>query len=329
MTVCWIGLKKLIRNGKERTEKMEQEIRKFKMSIPADNTVLPGMKTLMADQRETHKVSYLKDIEYVKRPEEALHLQLLLPNGLFPGTYAKHKYPLVVYVQGAAWGEQEMYYNLPQLCEIAREGFVVASVKHRARHIAGFPAFLQDVKSAIRFLRANAETYFIDPEEVAIWGDSSGGNAALLVGVTGDMEEFKTDDNHDISDAVSVVVDFYGPTDVTQINNVPRNPMHMQAEEIPEDTLFGGCVKEHPEIALPGNPLHYVSKEKELPPFLIMHGDFDSMVPFNQSVLMAEKLLECEKNVEFYKVCGAEHGTFFWTDKVLDTVCSFLKAYLL
>lgn len=298
------------------------------MLIPADTTAVPGMKTLMADCRQTHQVSYLKDIEYVKRPEEVLHLQLLLPNGLQPGMYAKHKYPLVVYVQGSGWGEQETYHNLPQLCTIARQGFVVASVKHRASQIAGFPAFLQDVKSAVRFLRANADMYFIDAEEVAIWGDSSGGNAALLTGVTGDMEEFKTKDNEDVSDAVKAVIDFYGPTDVTQINHAPRNPEFLQSEETPEDILFGGRVVEHPEIAMPGNPLQYVSKEKELPPFLIMHGDSDSTVPFNQSVLMVEKLLECEKSVEFYKVCGAEHGTFFWTDEVLDTVCRFLKAYL-
>lgn len=81
-------------------------------------------------------------------------------------------FPLVVFVQGAAWGEQEKYRNIPQLVQVAREGFVVASVKHRAATVAKFPAFLQDIKAAIRFLRAHAKEYYIDPEQVAIWGDS-------------------------------------------------------------------------------------------------------------------------------------------------------------
>ena len=99
---------------------------------------------------------------------------------------------------------------------------LVASVKHRASTVAKFPAFLQDVKSAIRFLRAHADTYCIDPNQVGIWGDSSGGHAAQMVGVTGDMGEFKTSDNGEISDAVQAVVDFYGPSDVTHINDAPR-----------------------------------------------------------------------------------------------------------
>ena len=301
----------------------------FKLVVPGDPTRLPGMKTLMADRMETGKVLYIPNVFYVERPEEKLHLQLLMPDGLFPTMKNGRLYPLVVYVQGAAWGEQEMFHNLPQLARIAKEGFVVASVKHRASNVAPFPAFLQDVKSAIRFLRANADMYSIDPDAVAIWGDSSGGNAALLVGVTGDLPEFKTADNAEYSDAVKAVVDFYGPTDVSKINNAPRNPVFTaDKSNIPEDVLFGGCVAENPDICQPGNPINYVMAEKALPPFLIMHGDSDAMVPFNQSILMAQKLQACGKTLEFYKVCGADHGFFLWTDEVLDTVVKFLKAYI-
>lgn len=308
---------------------MSEETKKFKLTVPADTTILPGMKTIMADKEDKHKVSYIPNVEYAVRPEEVLHLQLLLPAGLLPGMYSKRKFPLVVYVQGAAWQEQEMYYNLPQLCYLVKEGFVVASVKHRASATAKFPAYLQDVKSAIRYLRANADQYFIDPENVAVWGDSSGGNAALLAGVTGDMDEYKTEDNKELSDCVKAVVDFYGPTDLGQINNAPRNPEFLKDRvNTPENIVFGGRVDLHPELAQAGNPVNYVTKEKELPPFLIVHGDSDAMVPFNQSVLMVQKLQECGKMVEFYKVCGADHGIFFWTDELLDIVVQFLKGYL-
>lgn len=297
--------------------------------IPQDNTWLPGMKSVVADSYDAFHVRYVPNVEYVCRNDMSLKLQLLLPELPFPGTSPSRKYPLVVYVQGAAWGEQDCYMNIPQLCEIARRGYVVASVQHRPSKVAKFPGFLQDVKSAIRFLRANAEKYCIDPESVAIWGDSSGGHAALMIGTTGDMAEFKTEDNKEQSDRVSVVVDFYGPTDNAQINNAPRNPIFFaDKDNIPENILFGGVVAENPEIAQIGNPIRYVSKERELPPILIMHGDWDSVVPFNQSVLMYEKLTDCNKVVEFYKVKGAEHGIFFWTAEVMDIAVKFIRAYL-
>lgn len=297
--------------------------------IPPDNTWLPGMKTVMADHSDAFNVAYIRDVEYVNRNGMPLLMQMLIPGIPRPGVESSRKYPLVVFVQGSAWGEQNCYVNIPQLTEIARRGYVVASVKHRASNVAQFPGFLQDVKSAIRFLRANAEKYGIDPERVAVWGDSSGGHASLMVGTTGDMEEFKTEDNKEQSDSVSVVVDFYGPTDAAQINNGPRNPVFIaDKSKIPEDILFGGVVAEHPEIAQVGNPINYVSKDKDLPPFLIMHGDWDSMVPFNQSVLMYEKLTACNKTVEFYKVMGADHGLHFWTAEVMDIAIKFLGAYL-
>lgn len=304
---------------------------RFPHVIPQDNTFLPGMKTMLADASDSNNIRYVPDVEYVKRGDLSMKLQLLLPADCvaFGDKLPNVKRPLLVYVQGAAWFEQDCYASLPKLVEVAKAGFVVASVKHRASFVAPFPAFLQDVKSAIRFLKKNAEKYGIDPDRVAIWGDSSGGHTSLMTGFTADMAEFKTEDNADISDAVNVVVDFYGPTDLSRINDGPRNPIFTaDKDHIPEDILFGGCVLEHPEIAEVGNPIHYVTPEKAVPPVLIVHGNWDSMVPFNQSVLMYEHLVKCNKTVEFIKVIGAEHGVSLWTTEVVDYAIKFLKAYL-
>ena len=301
-----------------------------KSVVPGDTTVLPGMQTLLADKSQDGIINYFPDIPYVQREGEELLLQLLLPSGLAPGMPTNRTFPLVVFVQGAAWGEQEKYRNIPQLVQVAREGFVVASVKHRAAIVAKFPAFLQDVKAAIRFLRAHAKEYHIDPEQVAIWGDSSGGHAAQMVGVTGDMELFKTEEYQEYSDAVQAVVDFYGPSDISQVNNKPRDPFVVaDKSRIPEDILFGGCVVEHPELAQPGNPLNYIEKKIPLPPFLVVHGDEDPVVPFNQSVLTVQKLQDTGHTVHFCKVIGAGHGAFLWTDQVLDVTIRFLKAWLI
>lgn len=301
----------------------------YKKAVPGDRSHLPGMHTILADRSQRDSVSYLPNVEYVKREEGSLCLQLLLPGGLAPGSKSTLRYPLVIYVQGSAWGAQNVYANLPQLVPLAKAGFVVASVQHRSSFDAKFPAFLQDVKSAIRFLRAHAEEYFIDPQQVGIWGDSSGGHAAQMVGVTGDLPQFKTEDNAQYSDAVQAVVDFYGPSDVTRINDGPRDPQFTaDRTKIPEDILFGGCVIDHPEIAQPGNPLNYIEEDKPLPPFLIAHGDEDPMVPFNQSYLTAQKLQQTGHLVEFYKVLGAGHGTFLWTDRMLQLVIQFFQAWL-
>ncbi len=304
-------------------------MRDYEKTVPGDRTYVPGMHTLWADKSQRGQVNYCPNVEYVQRDGKPLHLQILLPDGLMPGMTSTLRYPLVVYVQGSAWGEQNVYRSLPQLCPLAQAGFVVASVKHRPSQEAPFPAFLEDVKSAIRFLRAHGEEYFIDPNQVAIWGDSSGGHAAQMVGVTGDMPEFKTDDNREYSDAVQAVVDFYGPSDVTRIDEAPRDPMATADKtKIPEDILYRGCVVDHPEIAQPGNPLRYITPEKELPPFLIVHGDEDPLVPFQQSVLTVKKLQETGHGVEFYKMVGAGHGTYFWTQEVQALVLRFLKAWL-
>ncbi len=301
-------------------------MKNFKPLIPADKTYLPGMKTIMADNADRYRVKYTPDIEYVRRGEKALTLQLLQPGRIGLG---EEKKPLLVYVQGSAWMQQDCYGGLLNIGHLARRGYIVASVEYRPSQEAEFPAFLQDVKSAIRFLRAHADEYGIDTERVAVWGDSSGGHAALLAGFTPGDAAFKTEDNQEYSDAVSAIVDFYGPTDVSRINETPRNPVFMNATEpTPEDILLGGCVKENPSLAKPADPLQYIFADKEIPPVLIAHGDIDSVVPFRQSVLIYEKLVECGKVAEFYKVLGAEHGTFMWTEQLLDIVADFLNAYV-
>lgn len=302
-------------------------MKNWEMTIPRDITVRPGMNVLFAEKEDT-RVNYVNDVVYAKRGDTELHLQLLIPGLYAPEMGFVGKYPLIVHVQGSGWGKQNCYLSLPNLYPVARMGYIVASVEHRSSEEAQFPAFLQDVKSAIRFLRANAQQYGIDPERVAIWGDSSGGHAALMTGFTGDMEKFRTEDYAEESDAVRAIVDFYGPTDVTRIQEAPRDPSMDYSLPQPEDLLFGGRVSEHPEIAACGNPLNYISREKEIPPVLIVHGDQDAVVPFQQSVLLYDKLTECGKDVYFYKVSGADHGFFLWTPEVIRLVTEFIGTCL-
>lgn len=308
----------------------------MKPAITGSTLAPEGMHVLYADRNDDYKVSYVKDVPYCERDGKQLTMQMLFPEmpaGLTPGMYGASdqlKMPLIVYVQGSAWMKQNVYMSLPNLVDLARAGFVVASVEYRPSTEAPWPAFLTDVKAAIRYLKANASKFGIDKNHVGIWGDSSGGHAALMAGSTGWVKEFDDDIFPEESSEVNAVCSFYGLSDISRINDAPRNPafVNAPADRIPENILFRGNCAETPEITAPGNPINYIEEGRSYPPFLMFHGDEDGMVPFLQSVLMYEKLRECGKNVEFYKVKGADHGARMWTKEVLDIVLKFFKCYV-
>ncbi|RPD44064.1 alpha/beta hydrolase [Paracnuella aquatica] len=234
--------------------------------------------------------------------------------------------PCIVYVQGSAWMKQDVYHNLPQLAEFAKRGYVIAIVEYRPSSVAKFPAQLQDAKTAIRFMRANADTFNIDVDNVFVWGDSSGGHTALMVGLTQNNPELDTKDLDQYSIKVNAIVDFYGPTDITQMNYEPSTWDHISAES-PEGKLIGGKnVLENKPEAAPTNPINYVKDPKTAAPILIMHGSKDRLVPFKQSVLMADALESKKYRYQFYQLKGADHGSSeFWTKQAFDIVDNFLQ----
>jgi acetyl esterase/lipase len=293
------------------------------VEVPADLTSPAGMLEIFGDKNEKYSAAYIPDIEYVRYGERALKLNLLRPKG----AGARGPHPLLVYIQGSAWRPQNIYNNIPQLADFAHQGYVVASVEYRHTLEARFPAQIQDVKAAIRFLRSNAGKYNLDPARVAVWGDSSGGHLAVMTGVSGGVTEFDTPDYAAESSLVSAVVDFYGPSDLLQMSKFPSKIDHDDVSS-PESFLVGGPIQENKEKAAQANPITYLSPDKTLPPFLIMHGDQDDQVPFNQSVLLYEALKEARQNVTFYKVKGGGHGVAFWTPEVLEVVRKFLAAYV-
>lgn len=133
------------------------------------------------------------DIVYSEKQGETLSLDLLVPWEAY--VHPEKRFPTVVFTQGSAWTSPCTGYEIPQLSRLSAEGFVVATVRHRSRE-NGYPApaFLVDVKCAIRFLRANSEKYHVDSERIYAYGTSSGGNTALLLGLTGDMPAYRSEE---------------------------------------------------------------------------------------------------------------------------------------
>ncbi|MEG0996111.1 MAG: alpha/beta hydrolase, partial [Clostridia bacterium] len=126
--------------------------------------------------------------------------------------------PAIVFIQGSAWCFPDRYRQLPSLAGFAKMGLVVMTITHRnCMEGHPFPAFLQDSKAAVRFLRAHAEEYGVDSERIGVWGTSSGGNTAQLIGLTPNAPCYRTADWANVSDSVSCVVSCFGPTDVPEL----------------------------------------------------------------------------------------------------------------
>ena len=119
-----------------------------------------------------------------------------------------------------------------------RSTLITATALFRSAEDAPFPAQVQDIKTAIRFLRQNASEYKIDPNNIFLWGDSSGAHVSLITGITSGVTELDTDDYSDYSDKVNGIVDFYGPTDITKMNDAPTTADYTVADS-PVGILIG------------------------------------------------------------------------------------------
>ncbi|MGD0078390.1 MAG: alpha/beta hydrolase [Sedimentisphaerales bacterium] len=241
-----------------------------------------------------------RNIPYVTNGHERQKLDLYLPKD-------GNNLPLIIRIHGGAWlgGSKEM--EGPG--DYVRNGYAVASIGYRLSQHAIFPAQIQDCKAAIRFLRANAQKYNLDPNRFAIWGPSAGGHLAALVGTTGDINEFDVGENLNVSSKVQAVVDYFGPTDLLQMeaHKLP-NTLNHNSPDAPESKLIGGPVQDNPEKAAKANPITYITKDT--PPFLIVHGDADPLVPHHQSEILEAALKKAGVPVTFYTVKGGSHGGF-------------------
>lgn len=276
------------------------------------------------------QIKLVQNIIYSKAGGEELPMTMFLPWNLDDVNIKSEKKPLIVFVQGSAWTTPDREFEIPQLSTFARAGYIVATIEHRsALNGHAFPAFLQDVKCAIRYLRANADQYGIDSERVAIWGTSSGGNAALLVGLTGDAPEYKTEEYAELSDKVSAVVECFGPTDLPAMSG-------MEEEDEPAISdisyimagLCGGEMDKLPDVMKEMSPINHVMKGKEVPSFLLLHGDSDTIVPYDQMTTLFDKMVECEYDVDAWKIEGADHEGTFWSQEVYDVIGDFLKKHV-
>jgi acetyl esterase/lipase len=239
-------------------------------------------------------------LEFASPGGESLLLDLRVPDGNGP-------HPVLVYLHSGAWISGNRFGG-PAVRQASR-GYAVASIEYRLapKHI--WPAQVHDTKAAVRWLRANAARFKLDPNRIALFGTSAGGHIAS-VAATSTLPEHEGLElgNAQFSSRVKAVVDLYGPTDLLRIeaDKLPCIPLDGNASWMPPSLLMGCPIQTCRDWTRTASPMTYASSDD--PPFLIMHGMLDCLVPYTQSVALHDALLAAGARSTLVLLPNGEHG---------------------
>ncbi len=232
-----------------------------------------------------------------------LKLDLYVPEKVAEGEGAR---PLVVWIHGGGW--QGGSKDRCPANRLVLDGYVVASVQYRLTDVAPWPAQIQDCKGAIRWLRANAERYGVDPARIGTWGSSAGGHLAAMLGMTTPKDDLVLEGdvggNTTQSSAVQAVVNWFGPADLVRL--VDGIQFDDDGPDGPMTKLAGGKLRDKMDVLKQASPVIYASKDDA--PMLIMHGSDDRLVPMEQSVMLRDALQKSGAHVELVEKANSGHG---------------------
>jgi arylsulfatase A len=245
-------------------------------------------------------VTVERDLTYAKYGPREMKLDLyhpFSPRGISPG---------VVFIHGGAWTIGNKSGFSRQAAYLAAKGYVCVSIDYRLSQEAPYPAALYDSKAAVRWMRANAAKYNIDPNRIAAVGGSSGGQLAALLGTTADVRTMEGDGgNAQFSSRVQAVVAFNPLTDFVSMLARTQNPKAATQAIVP---FLGGMEAAVPEIYVDASPVAHVSATSA--PFLFLHGTSDTTMPYQQSLEMIDALHSVGVRAELYSAKDANHGFF-------------------
>lgn len=258
--------------------------------------VISLVPSILAAQSAAHTAeprwTVISDIRYCTGGGRPLLMDILIP-----AHRIRAPTPAVLWIHGGGWeaGDKNAHINAEFL---ANAGFVAATLSYRLSSTAPFPAAVEDCKCAIRFLRANAQTYGIDPERIGAAGSSAGGHLAELLATADRRAGLEGDGGwQEVSSHVQAAASYFGPSDLMA--------------QFPSDTVpvivkfLQGSRKEKPDSYREASPIFYVSKGDA--PLLLVHGEKDADVPFDQSVRLAGAYRRLGLKVEFIAVKNAGH----------------------
>ncbi len=242
-------------------------------------------------------VTIERDVVYGDAGGRPLKLDLVLPK-----EKSDKPRPLIVFIHGGGWRSGDKAGGVGRVIPFVATGnYVGASVGYRLSGEAIWPAQIHDCKAAIRWLKANADKYQIDPERIGVWGSSAGGHLVNMLGTSGDVKELEGDcGSPGQSSRVCCVVPFCGPANFLA-------PKRFEGGRSPSavDLLLGGKIEEKQDVAKQASPITHVSKDD--PPFLVVHGTADNTVPFEQAEMFYAALQKAEVDVTLVKILGGSH----------------------
>ena len=270
-------------------------------------------------QQPATSYNKVSDITYAVVDDRELGLDIYMPSGVDDP-------PLLVWIHGGRW----LYRTKEDINTLAlvEEGFAIASIDFRLSVDEPFPAQIHDIKAAIRFLRANAETYGYEATRIGVHGRSSGGHLTSLVGVTNGVKELEGElgDHLDVSSDVQVAVSYFGASNLTTILD-QSTPFGVMLRGPALALLLGGPMEATAELAELASPVFHVDAQD--PPLLLLHGDQDPQMPINQAHELHGVYKEHGLPVHLEVIHGAKHGTpEFFDAKRTALVAEFLREHL-
>jgi acetyl esterase/lipase len=260
-------------------------------------------------------VEFTRDVVYGKGGDVDLKLNIARPKN------AKGALPLVLFIHGGGWVEGSRSGHDPQTWDFAKRGYVAATVEYRLTGVAKWPAQVNDVKCAVRFLRANASKYGIDPDHIGAVGFSAGAHLAMMLAVAGKDDNLEGDGGStEQSSAIHAAVSFFGPTDLA------RDDLPIAGHNLVEK-LVGHLPEKGNKACERASPLYYVSKGDA--PMLLFQGMADPLVPYTQATVMAEAMAKAQIPGRVELIMNASHG---WNGEELartvDATVAFLDTWL-
>lgn len=257
---------------------------------PKETATQPEVGDEAQGQFDSSKLGTVeRDVTYCTMDGVALKMDVYYPaenNGRFP---------VAMYVHGGGWssGDKEKGAGALDMPQLQGAGFLVVAVNYRLAPEYQFPAMIEDVKCAVRSLRAHADEYNLDPDRIGAWGGSAGGHLVSMLGTTDASAGFDVGEYLEYSSRVQAVVDMFGPADLTV--GFEGNPTSKV-----ENVVFGGF---DPALA---SPVTYVTADD--PPFLMLHGEKDTLVPIEQSEILLATLQKAGVPAELVRVKNAGHS---------------------
>lgn len=255
-------------------------------------------------------------------PGAPLLMDLRVPDGA-------GAHPVIVYLHSGAWIMGDRFGGPAK--RQATRGYAVASIEYRLAPQSIWPAQVEDAKAAVRWLRANAARFNLDPDRIGIFGTSAGAHIGSVLGTSAGVDWLEGIQlgNPQFSSRVNVVVDLYGPTDLLKIeeDKLPCIPLDGNAPYMPPSLLMGCPIQECRDWTNTASPMSYVTADD--PKFLIMHGMLDCLVPFSQSVSLHQKLQAAGVDSKLVLVPLGDHGgDAFDQPKCKQIIDEFLDANL-